>query len=117
MLAKKKKIFYLTFNPNTRQTHFGFKPVFWNNPKNLVGPTSLAYLNGVYCRGFVSVVYVNAPLCDFYVNIFPPPHPASLQKKKNVFGNRTDVITAKFWEALLSKQVMQDFVLVLPYRI
>ena len=41
----------------------------------------------------------------------------SAKKKKNVFGNRTDVITAKFWEALLSKQVIQDFVLVLPYRI
>lgn len=117
MLAKKKKIFYLTFNPNTRQTNLGFKPVFWNNPKNLVGPTSLAYLNGVYCRGFVSVVFVNASLCDFYVNIFPPTPSCKSAKKKNVFGNRTDVITAKFWEALLSKQVMQDFVLVLPYRI
>ena len=61
------------------------------------------------------MVYVNAPLCDFYVNIFP--HPILQVCKKNVFGNRTDVITAKFWEALLSKQVIQDFVLVLPYRI
>ena len=44
------------------------------------------------------MVYVNAPLCDFYVNIFPTP---SRKSAKNVFGNRTDVITAKFWEALL----------------